>query len=185
MKRLILMAAMACCTLGLFGVEESYLFWQVKPINDEWTLRPFDYAVLTVTDQGGTKIAALNTYDYYGDGPYIGSPSDPDGRTATYDYAYNGLGVREGSVDSIPALSDITGYASEYYGFVVEAYLDGTLAWHSGVYFYEQVMNSVWNGTASDMNPSISPFSMQVPEPTSAMMLLLGLGALALKRKVA
>lgn len=185
MKRLMVMAAMMCSALALFGVEESYLFWQVSPINDEWTLRPFDYAVLTVTDQGGMKIANLNTYDYSGDGPYIGAPSDPDGREATYDYFYNGLGVRTGSVDSIPAISDITGYASDYYGFIVEAYLDGELAWHSGVYFYEQVMNSVWNGTASDMNPNIRPFSMQVPEPTSAMMLLLGLGALALKRKVA
>lgn len=187
MKRLLLLAltGFGLTLTASAALEETYLLWQVKPIDNEWTLRPFDYAILTVTDQGGLKITELNSYTLDGDGPYVKVPTDSDGRTATFDYTYNELGERTGKVDSIPMMSALGDYARDTYGFVVEAYLDGQLAWHSGVYYYDQLTSSIWQGTASALDPDVSIFTMQVPEPTSALLLLLGLAGLSLKRKVA
>lgn len=54
---------------------------------------------------------------------------------------------------------------------------------------YTDIVASTWTGNDPESNPGVSPFTFggftsTIPEPTSGLMLLLGLGALALKRKV-
>lgn len=61
------------------------------------------------------------------------------------------------------------------------------IAKSSDIVTFDQLASSVWDSTV-DSKPSSTPFEFSgftstIPEPTSGLMLLLGLGALALKRK--
>lgn len=54
---------------------------------------------------------------------------------------------------------------------------------------FADISSSTWEKADIQSNPGVSPFTFSgftatIPEPTSGLMLLLGLGALALKRKV-
>ena len=82
------------------------------------------------------------------------------------------------------ASAKIDGYDNDLYGFVVKAYLeDGTLAWTSHVGYYDQLEGHVWQGDVTAMSGDISPWVASIPEPTSGLLLLIGVAGLALRRR--
>ena len=174
MKKLIAMLVVAMVGMSAFA-EYTYLYWAVSPLQNEFWQRRFDAAYVGVVDGDGNFITKddgthlwLDIYDAQNNGPYAGMPSDP-----------------ETGYTSLPAFADVTDYASSPYGFIIEAYLEGELAWTSGVTGYDQLLanDHIWKGDPSSMAGDILPWSAQIPEPSSALMLLLGLASLALKRK--
>ena len=178
MKKIVMMAVLLAGA-GAFA-DDSYLYWQLKPLcDDPFVLREFEYAYLTVTDQGGNALKDaggqnihLAVYDQSGARPYAVAPSDAGSEPWL-------------SMSTPPVFSALGDYANSQYGFMIEAYLDGALTFHTGVGYYDDLVaaNHVWKGSASAMDPSVTVWAMQVPEPTSRLLLLLGVVGLALRRR--
>ena len=174
MKKLLFVAMMLAASDAVFG-DYAYLYWEVDPGSDSGWLadgRAFDYAqIKAVTANDGTIVSdALGNYDAFGNGPiknvWSGDPS-PSLRT------------------DAPAYADISAYASDLYGFIVEAYLDGDLLWTSGAKYYDKLVaaNSIWRGDPSSLSGDLAVATYMVPEPSSAVLLLIGLGGLSLRRR--
>lgn len=169
MKKLMAMVAMMIAGSAAMA-DYAYLYWEVGR-GEEWPfLRTFDYAQIRVTDQGGNvlgNVTALGNYDSTGGGPLTSIYSESPGSNTT-----------------LPIFAKIDGYDNDLYGFVVQAYLeDGTLAWTSQVGYYDQLEGHVWQGDVTAMSGDISPWVASIPEPTSGLLLLLGVAGLALRRR--
>lgn len=179
MKKLMMMAVLLAGAGGF--ADDQFLYWMVNPYDTEFHTagRAFDYAYLTVTDQGGVKLT-----DGSGNAVHLES-FVPDGDAMIS----LGAGVHADgdptALTTLPVFSSLGAYASTSYGFVVEAYLDGDLLWTSGVSYYEALAaaNSVWNGKGSAMSGDLSAATFMVPEPTSGLLLLLGVAGLMLRRR--
>lgn len=179
MKKLMMMAVLLAGA-GAFA-DDQFLYWMVNPYDTEFHTagRAFDYAYLTVTDQGGVKLTdgsgnAVHLESFVPDGDAMislgtGVHADGDPKALT----------------TLPVFSSLGDYASTSYGFVVEAYLDGGLLWTSGVSYYDALVaaNSVWNGKGSAMSGDLSAATFMVPEPTSGLLLLIGVAGLMLRRR--
>ena len=171
MKKLMMIAMMAA--VGMASASEMYLYWDSAPTADPWTSegRAFDYAYLRAVDQGGSVISApIENYDSYGDGPLTKVWSEGESPSVRTE---------------VPVFGKITEYSSSQYGFVVEAYLNDQILWTSGVSWYEDLLagNKIWAGDPSAMSGDISVATFSVPEPTGALLLLLGVAGLSLRRK--
>ena len=185
MKKLMVMMAMMVAG-GAAVADYAYLYWEVDPtgVTGEWAWwfkvgREFDYAQLRAVDQGGNVVGeAIMNYD---------ASLQPAGGVANVYSTDDGPSL----TTEAPVFGQIRGdgfdYASTLYGFVVEAYLEGAAnpLWTSGVSWYDDLVrgNHVWEGDPSAMSGDISSMVFMVPEPTSGLLLLLGLAGLALKRK--
>ena len=175
MKKLLFVAMMLAAA-DAARADYAYLYWEVDPKTDSGWLadgRAFDYAQIKAVDQGGAIVSgALMNYD---------SSGQPVGGVAESWSTGDGPAL----ATEVPVYADISAYASDLYGFIVEAYLDGDLLWTSGAKYYDKLVaaNSIWRGNPSAMSGDIAVATYMVPEPSSALMLLLGLAGLALKRK--
>lgn len=175
MKKLIVMMAMAAAGAALG--DYAYLYWEVNPPagGDPFFTegREFDYAQIKAVDQGGAIISgALMNYD---------SSGQPVGGVAESWSTGDGPAL----ATEVPVYADISGYASGLYGFVVEAYLNGDILWTSGAKYYDDLLagNHIWSGNPSAMSGDIAVATYMVPEPSSAVLLLIGLGGLSLRRR--
>ena len=184
MKKMLVMAMMMAIGSAAFAEDSgyAYLYWQVDPVlglDWSWWLtegREFDYAMLRAVDQGYNVVGdALGNYDGAGNGPVYevySEGDDPSNSTADF-----------------PVFGQIKGdgfdYAKEQYGFIVEAYLNGDVLWRSGTSWYADLVANghVWDGDPSAMSGNITPVSFMVPEPSSGLLVLLGLAGLALRRR--
>ena len=176
MKKL-LFVAMLLAAADAAVADYAYLYWEVDPKTDSGWLadgRAFDYAQIKAVDANdGTIVSgALRNYDSNGqpvDGVanvWSGDPS-PSLRT------------------DAPAYADISAYASDLYGFIVEAYLDNVLLWTSGAKYYDDLVrgNHISAGDPSSLSGDLAVATFMVPEPTSGLLFLLGLASLALRRR--
>ena len=175
MKKLVMMMAMAAAGAALG--DYAYLYWEVNPPTggDPWLTegRAFDYAYLRAVDQGGNVIGdPIRNYD--------ASLQPAGGAEASYS-----TGDGPALATEVPVFGDISTYASSLYGFVVEAYLDNELLWTSGAKWFDDLAagNHIWRGDPSAMSGDLAVATYMVPEPSSALMLLLGLAGLALRRR--
>ena len=175
----ILFVAMMLAAADAAVADYAYLYWEVNPPagGDPFFTegREFDYAQIKAVDQGGAIISgALMNYD---------SSGQPVGGVAESWSTGDGPAL----ATEVPVYADISGYASGLYGFVVEAYLNGDILWTSGAKWYDDLVagNHVWSGNPSAMSGNLAVATYMVPEPSSALLLLLGLAGLALKRKKA
>jgi len=153
MKKLMLML-FAVAAFATVKAEDSYLYWMISGTE----VPAFSYATLYV-DQGGGNVVALT-------GPLTGVG---DGETQT------SLSARYTAIS--PASS---GYS--YYVELLNADMETT--YQSELFGYTQFAGSVYTPPASPAQTAyaVSSFSA-VPEPTSGLMMLLGVALLGLKRK--
>ena len=176
MKKLMILAVVMAGMTLLADDASTYLYFMVNPAHDGWSERPFDAAYLRVTDQGGNMLVDGN-----------GNPVRAGIYVEDYGLAQGFGPETDGGYSTQPMFADISDYASDMYGFVVEAYLSGgdSPAWVGTVGYYDQLLanNHIWSGSPSAMSGNVTPWSTQVPEPTSGLLFLLGLASLALRRK--
>lgn len=159
---IVLVAALAAMVVAKAGDEFQYLYWQVAPEN--------------VSDKVGTYDAAM-FYALTGGGKTELSRAErPDG-------------VETSPWASGRIMTDLTGYG-EGAEFLIElAAWDGdewSAAGTTPTFTYAQLasyLTSVKDGSQIPTQGVLAPSFAAVPEPTSGLLMLLGLAGLALRRK--
>lgn len=171
MKKYLILGFIALASLAS---QASYLYWQVRPTDISDIAYSADPAIIV---NHATLWAVNNSSGEAKDIDYV--VVDP-----------------KASPSMSPTITDLGDYGSDAYSFYIEVSNYGTTAnpnWSDRIVLaqgemvrYEDLLTkqyiqvdhltsqpNLWTGT---------PFN--VPEPTSAMMILLGLAGLALRRKV-
>ena len=168
MKRLMMMAIAALCAHAA-SAEESYLLWMVdgtKTVDIQYNA----VAVSAFTGDDVSKGSLLTLY--YGNGNPV------DDKKLTWDSDYSGL----------PLYASLTGVASSSYSYVVELFYGDALVGMSDKLLFSDADSAgqIARATSAGVLPGLAawtPASFRpVPEPTSALLALVGLGALALRR---
>ena len=166
MRKLMMMAIAALCAHAA-SAEDSYLYWMVG----EDAVKDFTYDAVAVSAFRGDDAGSLLTL-YYGNGNPV------DGKKLTWDSDYSGL----------PLYASLSGVASSSYSYVVELFLGNELVGMSDKLLFSDAAaaGQIATATSAGVLPGLAawtPASFRpVPEPTSALLALVGLGALALRR---
>lgn len=163
-KSLMLTAALAFGSAA-FADGTSYLYWMLSdtPANTpvEWT-----YAQVKVVGASDAESAESSVYLTSSPGGITKFGKETDG---VYDYISRTLATIGSE------------YLSDSYKFIVELYGDG-----SDPLAYSAAINggSILAGSSAMGVTGSNTFgSVHVPEPTSGLLMLLGFGALALRRR--
>lgn len=161
-KSLLLTAAL------VFGASayaaDSYLYWMLQDTQKD-TPAAWTYAMVKVIgaseDRSAKAAAYLTSYDYAGVQKF-GKESD-----GTYDYISSTLAMIGSE------------YLNNSYKFIVELYNGNELAAYSSAIMGDKIVA----GSSVEGLTDNAFGGLQVPEPTSGMLALLGFGLLALRRK--
>ena len=167
--RRLMMLALALTLAHAASAEESYLLWMV----DGTKTGDIQYNAVAVTAFKGDDVASGSLLTlYYGNGNPV------DGNKLAWDSDYSGL----------PLYASLAGVASSSYSYVVELFYGDALVGQSEALGYAsaETAGQIARATSAGSLPGLatwSPASFRpVPEPTSALLALVGLGALALRR---
>ena len=166
------MIALALTLAHAASAEESYLLWMV----DDAATEGIEYNAVAVTAFTGDDVASGSLLTlYYGNGNPV------DGKKLTWDSDYSGL----------PLYASLAGVASSSYSYVVELFLGNELVGQSEKLLFSDAAaaGQIATATSAGVLPGLATWSpanfRPVPEPTSALLALLGFAALALRRKKA
>ena len=167
MKKLfVLTAALAACVAAKADETYQYLYWQVQPEQVAAGVDSYNAAYFYVLDGSDVKTA-------------IGGTAWDSAQTA-------------GSRTSSPVIGsvDLSGYATGGYSFLWElANMNGTsddVVGQSMKYSFSDLsayLTSVKGGSNIPTQGVFAPSFYAVPEPTSGLLMLLGIAGLALRRK--
>ena len=168
-RKIVLMASL----LLALAARADYLLWQVNQTGAEEPVS-FAFARLTVKGYG----VEAGTYL-----PQAGTNGKTDVLHATFPESENGLAT-------LASYADLGEYANSAYSFAVELYaFEGgapSLVGVSDYVRYDQMMKQfhVYSDMSlSGIDPYVYRTFQSVPEPTGGLLVLMGLGALALRRK--
>ena len=168
-RKIVLMASL----LLALAARADYLLWQVNQTGAEEPVS-FAFARLTVKGDG----VEAGTYL-----PQAGTDGKTDVLHATFPEPENGLAT-------LASYADLGEYANSAYSFAVELYaFEGNTASLVGVSDYvnydqmKKKFHVYSDMSLSGINPYIYGTFQSVPEPTGGLLVLMGLGALALRRK--
>ena len=184
MKKILILAMAACAAMLTATAEENFLYWMVD-VSDN-TDYSFSYATIKAMNSNGTTSDYLS---FYGTGDASTSVGTKSASTAYLSYIdSNGTGANTGTKTSGGAFTGIDGYVGST--FLVELWADSStdasdptrVAW--GSLAYSLLKDSVSSGlNQSGATLYTVTGSQLIPEPTSGLLALLGLAALALRRK--
>ena len=173
MKKLIAICAVAL-SMGAFA--DSYLYWMLEESDSmSWANNKaptnYDSARIGVLDSSYSNVGYLNLYTGNGD--------------AISGNALTGIDKAVGSAGTYAKFdSQTTGYS-----FYIELLSSSKYVGRSEIFTYDALSNYITSnigGTSSPSAGSWAPTSFTtapVPEPTSGLLMLFGLSALALRRK--
>ena len=174
MKKLIAVCAMAL-SMGAFA--DSYLYWMLGDSDDlDWgsDTAPATYttAKIGVMNSSGNQVGYLNLYTVNGTAVTSG----------------NGLSVSATPGDGSGAYCAGFGTYGDGYSYYIELLNDTITVGRSEILTYSALDKYIANGIGSSSMPATpwSPTSFTtavIPEPTSGLLMLFGLSALALRRK--
>ena len=173
MRMLVLMTMV----LGAFAAlaDDSYLYWMVN--TDDGTADEITYDSVRVRafeTEGGADQGYLTLY--YGNGAAVGGGNP------------NSIG-KGLATEGLPFYASLASVAGSSFSYVVELFNDGALVGQSKSLLFTEAMtkNYVATVTSTGTFPAMASWAAgrysSVPEPNSAVLLLLGCAALALRRK--
>ena len=175
--RSILLAMAVMGAFAASAVEESYLYWMIDTTDE--TLNQFTYNKVMVcayeTTADGLEAEGTPLTLYYGNGNAAGE--------------YVGAGAATSGLSLYAGLASTSGSSFSY---VVELFNDGAKVGRSGPLAFSDAMAKSYISTVSSYGggvPAMGTWSAggftAVPEPNSALLLILGCAALGLRRRKA
>lgn len=179
-KMMKTVVASVLLALGL-SVRADYLLWQVEQTAEDAI--PFTYAKLSVKGGSLTDQTYLSVGVWTQDGPDLSSVPVQEIGHSNFEAEQTGPSV-------LQSYANLGEYANSAYSFAVELYsfTDGhenLLAVSDYVRYSEMVrdFHVYSNMSQSGITPYTYGTFRAVPEPTGGLLVLMGLGALALRRK--
>ena len=164
MKKTKLIASLAIVlAASVASAADSYLYWMVNNANYNNSVVNFDYA--TISTDGGSSYLSLYSSGASGSvTQYLWS----DGYNSSYGAPSSGI---------------YAGFSGTPTSFLVELWnaSDTRVGWQS--YSYSELAQHLYNSTTGGGLTTPFGVSQVVPEPTSGLLMLIGMAGLALKRK--
>lgn len=170
MKKLIAVAAMAFTAVAFAG--DSYLYWMM-PTTVTWkettdTPTGYSYAAIGVMDGEGHNVTYLNNYAFGGTSEGGDFVAKADATSGWY--------------------ANLSTYATSGYSFYIELFNDSVSIGRSTdiLSYSDALAYATTFGTDVPKTTAWAPTSFTtaaIPEPTSGLLMLVGLAGLALRRK--
>ena len=177
MKKLIFLSALAALLNA--SAEDSYLYWMVPD-----TATGTGQDGLALSGSYTAKIRAIENGEWeYGAGQYLNIYSSVNGGLGQV--LENGATVTFGSkADNVPYFVNLAKAVGENWKYFVEIYNDSGIFARSDLpYSQESIVTLAGIGTPGKLLAPAVFVPAAVPEPNSALLMLIGCAALALRRR--